>query len=90
MAYLADRAFAAPMTLLTLYLGIACWYEPSSPLGRTLGSCTGLGLVPFVGSQVALCLKRYKAFTALHIGWHVSIPLVALLWLGHSTCGWFT
>ena len=90
VAYLADRAFAAPMTLLTLYLGIFCWYEPSTPAGRMLASCTGLGLVPFIGSQCALRLERYGLFMALHIGWHVSIPLVALLWLGHTTCGWFT
>ena len=88
VAYLIDRAFATPMTILTLYLGMFCWFEPSSPVGRTLASCTALGLVPFVGSQLALRSGRYERFMALHICWHVSIPLVALLWLGHEACGW--
>ena len=88
-AYLADRALAIPMTVLTLYLGIVCWHEPSSPVGRRLAATSALGLVPFVGSQVALRLSRFDAFMAMHICWHVSIPLVAVLWLGHTACGGF-
>lgn len=88
-AYLADRAFATPMTILTLYLGIFCWAEHSDDVGRSLAAASALGLVPLAGSQLALRRGRFVAFMALHVLWHLSIPLVAVLWLGHTACGWF-
>lgn len=88
-AYLADRAFATPMTLLTLYLGIVCWHEPSDDVGRSLAATSALGLAPLAGSQLMLLRGRFVAFMVLHVLWHLSIPLVAVLWLGHTACGWF-
>ena len=90
VAYLADRMSAAPMTVLTLYLGIVCWHEPSSEVGRSIAATSAIGLVPFLGSQLALRRGDYTLFMKLHIAWHVSIPLVACLWLGHTCHGWFT
>lgn len=88
VAYLADRALAGPMTIYTLYLGIVCWHAPSGPTGRRLASLSALGVVPLVGSQMALRRERYVLFMALHVAWHVSIPLIAVLWLGHTACDW--
>lgn len=89
MAYLLDRASAAPMTALTLYLGIVCWHEPSSRIGRSLAATSAVGLVPVIGSQLALRRGDLSRFMQLHIAWHCSIPLVAYLWLGHTCHGWF-
>jgi hypothetical protein len=32
---------------------------------------------------------RFRTFMAWHVVWHVSIPSVAAVWLGHTCNGWF-
>ena len=32
---------------------------------------------------------RFRTFMAWHVAWHVSIPSVAAVWLGHTCNGWF-
>ena len=39
-------------------------------------------------AERALRARDMERFMKLHIAWHVSIILVALLWLGHTACGW--
>jgi len=87
--YAADRILATSMTILTFHLGLVCWWPNSSPMQQQIASATLFGLVPFALSQRALRRGRYRAFMALHIGWHVSIPSVALAWLGHTASAWF-
>ncbi len=31
---------------------------------------------------------RFRTFMAWHVVWHVSIPSVAAVWLGHTCNGW--
>ena len=85
VAYLIDRAFASSLTLYTFYLGLACWAPHSSHGQRRLAAMTLFGLVPFTASQRALRLEWFETFMAHHIGWHVSIPLVAVVWMHIAT-----
>ena len=40
-------------------------------------------------AERALRARDMERFMKLHIAWHVSIILAALLWLVHTACGWW-
>jgi len=85
--YLADRLLATSMTILTLYIGNICWAPHSSDFQQSLALLCPLGLVPFGISQKALNEERFATFMAYHIAWHISIPLIAIVWLVHTASG---
>ena len=83
--YLVDRMLATSMTVLTFHLGLVCWWPIMTDEGRRIAWQIVLGLVPFVLSQHALRGLRIERFMLMHIGWHVSIPAVAVAWLIQAT-----
>lgn len=87
--YLADRVLATTMTVYTFALGLVFWGAHSSPTQRAIAAASLGGLVPIVLSQHSLRRGRFRTFMAWHVAWHVSIPSVAAVWLGHTCNGWF-
>jgi len=87
--YLADRVLASLMTVYTFALGLVFWGAHSSPTQRAIAAASLGGLVPILLSQHSLRRGRFRTFMAWHVAWHVSIPSVAAVWLGHTCNGWF-
>mmetsp|Transcript_59487 Transcript_59487/g.153165 ORF Transcript_59487/g.153165 Transcript_59487/m.153165 type:complete len:235 (-) Transcript_59487:37-741(-) len=83
-AYLADRLIASSLTVLTFYMALFCW--PSTRVQHTIASFGLIGILFISRSAWELRRRRLTEFMVWHTAWHISIPLVALVWLTHTAC----